>query len=135
MTPDEVVRHLLQRSDWHYSRASGPGGQHRDHAETRAELIIPPDALDGLPEAVAAQLIQGLHLRRRPLRLSSQADRSRERNRATVEANLRSRVTAVLRPRKARRATKPSASSVARRLDQKARRAQTKSLRRRVDAD
>jgi ribosome-associated protein len=135
MSPDEVVRHLLERSDWHYSRASGPGGQHRDHAETRAELIVPPEALDGLPAAIAGQLTQALHLKRRPLRLASQADRSRDRNRATVEANLRSRVAVALRPRKARRATKPSASAVARRLDQKAHRAQTKSLRRRVDAD
>jgi len=130
MTPGEVADHVLARSTWRYSRASGPGGQHRDHTETRAELIVTGDALDGLPADVAARLATALHLKRRPLRLASQADRSRERNRATVEASLRARIGAALTPRRTRRATVPSASSVARRLDQKARRSRTKAMRR-----
>lgn len=135
MNADAVADHLLERAAWHYSRASGPGGQHRDHTETRAELTVAESALDGLPADVVARLMTGLHLKGRPLRLASQADRSRERNRATVEANLRARVAVALRPRKARRATKPSAGAVARRLDQKAHRAQVKAMRRRPAAD
>ena len=135
MTPQEVTAHLLAAGTWRYSRASGPGGQHRDHTETRAELIIPREALDGLPAPIADRLLGALHLRRRPLRLASQADRSRERNRETVAANLASRVAVALRPRAARRPTNPSAGAVARRLDQKARRSQVKSLRRRPDPD
>lgn len=134
MTPDEVTDHILAASAWRYSRASGPGGQHRDHTETRAELIVSGDALDGLPPHISARLISGLHLKRRPLRLASQADRSRERNRATVEANLRARVATALIPRKARRTTSPSKAAVARRLDQKAQRSRVKSLRRRPEA-
>lgn len=135
MTADEVADHLLARSAWRYSRASGPGGQHRDHTETRAELVVPAEAVAGLPDDVAARLATALRLRRRPLRLASQADRSRERNRAAVEANLRQRVATALRPRRSRRPTSPSAASVARRLDQRARRANVKALRRRPDAD
>ena len=134
MTPDAVTDHILAASVWRYSRASGPGGQHRDHTETRAELIVSGDALDGLPPYISARLTAGLHLKRRPLRLASQADRSRERNRATVEANLRARVAAALAPRKTRRATAPSKSAVARRLDQKAQRSRTKTMRRRPEA-
>lgn len=130
MTPGEVADHVLARSTWRYSRASGPGGQHRDHTETRAELIVTGDALDGLPGDVATRLAAALHLKRRPLRLASQADRSRERNRATVDASLRARIGVALTPRRARRPTTPSASSVARRLDQKARRSRTKAMRR-----
>lgn len=134
MTPDAVTDHLLAASTWRYSRASGPGGQHRDHTETRAELIVSIDALEGLPPHIGDRLIAGLHLKRRPLRLASQADRSRERNRATVEANLRTRVAAALVPRRTRRATAPSKSSVARRLDQKAQRSRVKTMRRRPEA-
>ncbi len=135
MSPQDVTRHLLERSQVRYSRASGPGGQHRDHTESRAELIIGREALEGLPEGVAARLVDRLHLTKRPLRLASQNDRSRERNRATVERALLGRVEAALRPRATRKATRPSASAVARRLDQKAARSRTKSLRRRPDAD
>lgn len=135
MNADAVADHVLAQSVWHYSRASGPGGQHRDHAETRAELIVAQSALEGLPPEIAARLVAGLHLKRRPLRLASQADRSRERNRASVEANLRARIATALRPRAARRATKPSAGAVARRLDQKANRARVKAMRRRPEPD
>ncbi len=135
MSPDAVTRHLLERSQVRFSRASGPGGQHRDHTESRAELVIGRQALEGLPEQVAARLLDRLHLAKRPLRLASQNDRSRDRNRATVERALLTRVEAALRPRTVRRPTRPSASSVARRLDQKAGRARTKALRRQPDAD
>ena len=134
MTPDEVTDHILAASVWRYSRASGPGGQHRDHTETRAELIVSSEALDGLPPHITTRLTAGLHLKRRPLRLASQADRSRERNRATVEANLRARIAVALAPRKTRRATSPSKSAVARRLDQKAQRSRVKVMRRRPEA-
>ncbi len=134
MTPQDVVAHILARATVRYSRASGPGGQHRDHTETRAELVVGRDALEGLPRDVAARLVSGLHLTRRPLRLASQEDRSRERNRAIVEARLLQRVAAALAPRRTRRATAPTKTSVARRLDQKARRSRTKSLRGRPDA-
>jgi ribosome-associated protein len=135
MTPGEVADHVLARSTVRYSRASGPGGQHRDHTETRAELIVRGDALEGLPPEVTARLTAALHLRRRPLRLASQADRSRERNRAAVEASLRERIAAALAPRRPRRATAPSAASVARRLDQKARRSRLKAARRPPEPD
>jgi ribosome-associated protein len=134
VTADEVTDHILATSVWRYSRASGPGGQHRDHTETRAELIVSSDALTGLPPHITTRLTTGLHLKRRPLRLASQADRSRERNRATVETNLRARVAAALTPRKTRRATAPSKSAVARRLDQKAQRSRVKVMRRRPES-
>lgn len=134
MTSDEVTDHILAASVWRYSRASGPGGQHRDHTETRAELIVASDALDGLPLHIVDRLTSGLHLKRRPLRLASQADRSRERNRATVEANLRARIAVALAPRKARRPTSPSQAAKARRLDQKAQRSRVKAMRRRPES-
>jgi len=130
----EVTAHLLERGTWRYSRASGPGGQHRDHAETRAELHVPRAALDGLPEGVAERLGARLGLDRRPLRLSSQAERSRERNRSLVEERLAARVADALSPRRPRRPTRPTAGSAARRRAEKARRAAVKVARRRPAA-
>src|SRR5947209_3250293 len=40
MDPDEITAYLLRRPQWSASRSSGPGGQHRDKASTRAELSL-----------------------------------------------------------------------------------------------
>jgi hypothetical protein len=40
MDPDDITAHLLPRARWSASRSSGPGGQHRDKASTRAELVL-----------------------------------------------------------------------------------------------
>ena len=41
VTPAEVAALIAERASWGYSRSSGPGGQRRDHTETRAELTRP----------------------------------------------------------------------------------------------
>ncbi len=46
MDPDEITSHLLRRAQWSASRSSGPGGQHRDKASTRAELSLGLDSLE-----------------------------------------------------------------------------------------
>ncbi len=131
MTPEEVAALLAGRGTWSFSRSSGPGGQRRDHAETRAVLTLTAADLDGLPKDVVARLAAGLRLDRRPLRLSSQADRSRERNREIVVERLERRVAQALSPAPPpRRPTRPSRSARERRLADKARRAQVKAARR-----
>ncbi len=134
-SPDAVADALLARAMVRFSRASGPGGQHRDHTESRAELVLTRDALEGLPEGVIRRLVSALHLEDRPLRLSAQADRSKERNRSAVETRLRERVVTALTPRAQRRPTSRSRHMVARRLDQKARRGRVKDLRSRPGTD
>jgi ribosome-associated protein len=136
MTPAEVCAHVAARAEWRFSRASGPGGQRRDHAETRAELVVRPEDLEGLPEALAARLTSGLGLDRRALRLRSETDRSRERNREIVLGRLEARVAAALAPPPPpRRPTAPSRAAKARRLEEKAQRGQVKAARRRPTAD
>jgi ribosome-associated protein len=132
----DAAAHLAERAAWSYSRASGPGGQRRDHAETRAELTVTPAALEGLPDDVAARLTERLGLDRRPLRLSSQAERSRERNREIVLERLERRVAAALEPEPPpRRPTRPTQAARERRLAGKARRSQVKAGRRPPEAD
>jgi protein subunit release factor B len=54
MTPEELTSHLLQRARWSATRSSGPGGQRRDKVETRAELTLDAESLEGLDPALAA---------------------------------------------------------------------------------
>ncbi|HTD77810.1 MAG TPA: hypothetical protein VK898_09255, partial [Chloroflexota bacterium] len=62
MNPDEITSHLLRRAQWSASRSSGPGGQHRDKASTRAELVLEADSLEGLDADIAVRLAQALGL-------------------------------------------------------------------------
>jgi ribosome-associated protein len=136
MTAAEVARRIAARAAWSASRASGPGGQRRDHAETRAELTVRLADLEGLPEPVARRLTHAFGLERRPLRLTSQAERSRERNRMVVIGRLERRVAGALAPDPpARRPTRPSAAARRRRLEDKARRAGVKAARRAPSPD
>jgi ribosome-associated protein len=131
MTPAELAALLGARGSWSWSRSSGPGGQRRDHAETRAELTLRRADLADLPDALSARLGARLGLERGPLRMTSQSDRSRERNRAIVLARLERRIAAALAPPPpARRTTRPGRRAKERRLRAKARRSEVKAARR-----
>ena len=72
MDAREVIDHLLKTAQWTASRSSGPGGQHRDKASTRAELTLDADSLEGLDPHLARRLMQALGLDERPLRIAIQ---------------------------------------------------------------
>jgi len=130
MTPSEIAARLAARGTWSYSRASGPGGQRRDHVATQARLEITAAALEGLPAPIAERLHAALGLADRPLRLRSGTERLREHNRTRVVARLEARVRAALAPPSPkRRPTRPSRASIERRLAEKRRRATTKAAR------
>jgi len=130
MHPDEVTTHLLDRARWSASRSSGPGGQHRDKASTRAELTLEAESLDGLAPEVAARLGPGLGLDRRPLRIAIQDERSLARNQELAAQRLAELVAQALAPPPPRRPTRPGRSAREARLAEKTRRGQTKRLRR-----
>src|SRR5438067_1325709 len=130
MDPHVVTEHLLQRATWGASRSSGPGGQHRDKASTRAELVVDREALVGLPSAQAERLCERLGLDDRPLRILSQDERSLNRNRENAAARLEARVVEALAPDPpARRPTRPGRGAREKRLASKTRRATVKRLR------
>lgn len=134
MEPSEVVEHLLKSARWSASRSSGPGGQHRDKASTRAELTIDSDSLAGLEPELASRLTLGLGLDERPLRISVQDERSLTRNQEIAVERLTELVTQALAPpAPPRRPTRPSRASREKRLAGKIRRGSTKSLRRPPD--
>ncbi len=129
-----LAESIAARAEWAFSRSSGPGGQRRDKTETRAELTIrlaDLEGVDGVSERDRDRLAAGLRLDTRALRLMSQAQRSRERNRQVVMERLERRVAEALAPPPAsRRPTKPSRAARERRLAEKTHRARIKSGRR-----
>jgi ribosome-associated protein len=131
MDADEITAHLLRRAQWSASRSSGPGGQHRDKASTRAELVLEADSLEGLDADVAARLARALGLEAGPLRIAIQDERSLARNQAIAAQRLRDRVAeALLPPPPPRPPTRPSRGARRERLEAKTRRGAVKRLRR-----
>jgi ribosome-associated protein len=129
--PSEVVDHLLKSARWAASRSSGPGGQHRDKASTRAELSLTLGSLAGLEPEVASRLAAALALDERPLRIVVQDERSLARNQDSAIERLSQLVAQALAPpAPPRRPTRPSRASRERRLAAKARRGRDKTLRR-----
>jgi ribosome-associated protein len=136
MEARDVTEHLLQRASWGASRSSGPGGQHRDKASTRAELILDGEALLGLPSQHAERLAARLGLDERPLRILSQAERSLPRNREVAAARLGALVAEALAPDPPqRRPTLPTRTAREKRLASKTRRGTVKRLRQRPADD
>src|SRR6201982_1557495 len=109
------------------SRSSGPGGQHAQKSETRVEAVFDVEASTALTDTQKRRVVA----KAGPvLRAVAQDERSQLRNRQLATE----RVVAALRealyvPRK-RVATRPTAASRERRLEDKRKRAATKRLRR-----
>ena len=137
MEPAEVARHLLERARWTASRSSGPGGQRRDKVETRAELTVTTESLDGLDPALAARLAERLGLHELPLRITSQDERSLARNQQLAADRLAELVAEALAPPPPpRRPTRPSRAARQARLAEKSQRGTVKRLRQRpADAE
>jgi ribosome-associated protein len=131
MDAEAVVEFLLKQAQWTASRSSGPGGQHRDKASTRAELTLDVDAFEGLPADIAAVLERKLRL---PLRIAIQDDRSLTRNQEIATRRLSELVSAALAPPPPpRRPTRPTRGARESRLASKVRRGCTKRLRQAPD--
>ena len=113
-----------------FSRSSGPGGQHAQKTETRAEAIFDVERSVGLTDAQKRRVIG----KTGPvLRAVAQDERSQWRNRELALERLAETLREALRIERPRRATKPTRSAVEKRLDQKRRRGETKRLRRPPD--
>jgi ribosome-associated protein len=109
------------------SRSSGPGGQHAQKTETGVEAVFDVDASATLSDAQKRRLAERLGP---VVRAVAQDERSQARNRELALERLEAALAAALRPRRRRRATKPTRAAREERLADKRRRAQTKRLRR-----
>lgn len=117
---------------WTYARSAGPGGQNVNKRSTKAVLRIELSELGldaGSLSRVRAQ--GGRYLSGEDgLVIASDEHRERARNRDACLTRLAALLGEATRPRKKRRATKPTRGSVERRLKQKKARSETKSRRR-----
>jgi ribosome-associated protein len=117
----------LTEIELRFSRSSGPGGQHAQKSETRVEALFDVEASTALTPAQKRRVVA----RAGPvLRAVAQDERSQWRNRELAIERIADQLRDALRVRRRRVATKPTAASVERRLEQKRRRSRTKRLRR-----
>jgi ribosome-associated protein len=113
-----------------FSRSSGPGGQHAQKTETRAEAIFEVESSVGLTEAQKRRVIA----KAGPvLRAVAQDERSQWRNRELAIERVVEALRDALKVERRRRPTKPGAAAKERRLERKRRRSETKRLRRPPD--
>jgi ribosome-associated protein len=120
------------------SRSGGPGGQHVNTSATRVEVRWNVLASVALSTTQRMRLLEQLGHRidaHGRLRVVASRRRSQLQNRAAAIERLTAIVAEALKPRKARKKTKPSKAARERRLAAKRRRAEAKRQRRRVDPD
>ena len=99
--------------EWRFSSSGGPGGQHANTANTRAELTF-----DVTSSAVLTSRQRGLLLERLGpiVRVVASDERSQARNRQLASERLAQRLDDALRVERPRRPTVPTRASRERRL-------------------
>ena len=112
---------------WRYSASGGPGGQHANTANTKAEVVWDIESSEVVNEAQRARLIGKLGP---VLRIAVTDERSQLRNRNIAEQRLKDRVGKALEVVRPRRATKPSKGAKERRLKAKSEHSERKADRR-----
>ena len=118
-----IPRHELE---WRFSPSGGPGGQHANRSNTRAEVRFDVEASPSLGPYQRQRLLAKLGP---VVRVVADEERSQARNRALAAERLAARLAEALHVTRPRRPTAPSAGARARRLDAKRRRGTTKQQR------
>jgi ribosome-associated protein len=112
---------------WRFSASGGPGGQHANTANTKAEVVFSVVESTTLSATQKERIIAKLG---GEVRVAADDERSQLRNRNLAERRLAERLRDALVVPKIRRATKPSKGAVERRLQSKARASARKQDRR-----
>ncbi|WNN45203.1 MULTISPECIES: alternative ribosome rescue aminoacyl-tRNA hydrolase ArfB [Winslowiella] len=118
-------------------RAQGAGGQHVNKSSTAIHLRFDIHA-SSLPEFYKQRLLAASHHLITPdgvVIIKAQEHRSQELNREAALKRLENLINELTVVEKTRRATRPTLASKKRRLEGKARKASTKSLRGKVRGD
>ena len=129
-------RKLENEVEYQYSRSSGPGGQKVNKTETRAELhwdmLISP-MFKGEQKQLLSQKLRNRLNKKGELVFYSDKYRTREQNKSACFDNLVESIEKALTLPKKRKKTKPTRSSVEKRLKEKKKHSDKKRMRGRVD--
>ncbi|MDQ2727424.1 MAG: aminoacyl-tRNA hydrolase [Actinomycetota bacterium] len=112
---------------WRFSASGGPGGQHVNTSNTRAEVRFDIAGSPSLSPAVRQRLLDRLG---DSVAVAASDRRSQVRNRELALDRLAARLAAALRVETPRRATRPTLGAKRRRLDAKRRQGLRKQERR-----
>jgi ribosome-associated protein len=115
---------------WRFTASGGPGGQHANTSNTKAEVVFDVAGSPSLGPRQRARLLEKLGP---TVRVVASDERSQVRNRALALERLRSRLAEALKVEAPRVATRPSRAAKARRVESKRRRSETTRLRRPPD--
>jgi len=128
------MRECLKRElEFRTSRSSGPGGQHVNKTESRVELLWSPQDSACLSDEQKKMVVRRMKNRisnEGILHMHSEKYRSQHRNRAELTERFLDQLVASLVPVKKRRATRPTRSSVEKRIQNKKMRGEIKRTRR-----
>lgn len=138
-TPDDDVlkvnrslRIPAAELEWRFSRSGGPGGQHANTSDTRAEVIFDVANSPSLGPRQRSRLLEKLGPE---VRAAAADERSQARNRARALERLAETLRKALERPKQRVPTKPGRAAKRRRVEQKRRRGQKKRLRKKPRLD
>lgn len=115
-----------------FIRAGGPGGQHVNRSETAVQLRFDAASSAFLTSPVRERLLAAagqLADRNGVITIRSEGSRSQYRNRVDARQRLAALIEQASRPRKLRRKTAPSRAQREKRLTEKRRRKQVRSMR------
>jgi ribosome-associated protein len=113
----------LDELSWRFSASGGPGGQHANTSNTRAEVRFDVAGSPSLGPVQRERLLDRLG---HEVRVAASDERSQARNRALALERLRDRLAENLRVEAPRRPTKPTGGARKRRLEAKSKRGQLK---------
>ena len=135
----EVGHHRIpsQELHWSFGTSGGPGGQHANRSNTRAELrfdlatstVFPPATRTWMLERLGNRAVDGVVI------VSVDESRSQWRNRSIARRRLVEWLEEAMRRPTPRRRTRPTRASKERRLEGKRARSETKRLRRKPTPD
>jgi len=116
----------LEELEWRFSASGGPGGQHANTSNTRAEVVFDVANSPSLGPRQRARLLERLGP---VVRVAADDERSQLRNRQLALDRLAARLRDALKVERPRVATRPSLGAKKRRLESKRRTGERKRLR------
>ncbi|MDQ1433620.1 MAG: ribosome-associated protein [Actinomycetota bacterium] len=118
--------------EWRFTASGGPGGQHANTSNTKAEVRFDIESSPSLGPRQRARLMERLGP---VVRVTASERRSQYQNRELALERLQARLAAALHVEPRRFSTKPSKSSKKRRVDEKKRHGDIKRNRRRPSGE